>query len=69
MIRNIFQPTAAQPDPVAQLESFRYGWELFTARQHVTACHNAESRRGWYAALDAFAVATLPATSAEKMGF
>jgi hypothetical protein len=71
MNRNIFQPTTAQPasDLAWAFEQFKLGHDLFTAREHVTVCLNAQQRRGWYAALDAFAVATLPATSAQRLGF
>jgi hypothetical protein len=34
---------------------YRVGFELFIAGQPLTACHSADMRRGWWAALDASA--------------
>jgi hypothetical protein len=41
------------PSVQAQWESFQLGGDLFTAREPLTACRNAEQRRGWMAALKA----------------
>jgi len=48
--------TAVKPAPdssVAAWESFRLGQDFFTAREPMSACRNAEQRRGYMAALSA----------------
>lgn len=42
-------------EPVWQLEQFRLGWDIFTARESLSACKTHEQYRGWWAALNAAA--------------
>lgn len=53
----------------AQFESFKFGYDLFSAREPMARCRNSEQQRGWMAALRSEAVATLPANSADRLGF
>lgn len=50
-------------------EQFRYGYDLFIAKEPVTNCQNIQQRRGWWAALEAASVASLPANCADRLGF
>lgn len=54
---------------LARWDQFRFGWDIFTAREPLTRCSTDEQRRGWLAALNAAAVATLPANCADRLGF
>lgn len=54
---------------LARWDQFRFGWDIFTAREPLTRCSTDEQRRGWLAALNSEAIAQLPATSVEKLGF
>lgn len=54
---------------LARWESYRYGADLYAAREPLSRCHNAESRRGWWDSLNAEALASLPANCVEKLGF
>lgn len=53
----------------AQFAAFQVGYDRFTAREPMSACRNSEQQRGWMAALRSEAVATLPANSADRLGF
>lgn len=54
---------------LAAFEQFQHGWDVYKAKQPVTACQNMQQQRGWFAANSAEAAATLPATSADRLGF
>lgn len=56
-------------DLVAAYESHRLGWDLFTAREPLSRCQNFQQRAGWLSALNACAVASMPVTCADHLGF
>jgi hypothetical protein len=41
----------------ARYESYKFGWDIFTAREPLSNCRNDEQRRGWGAACYAQAAA------------
>lgn len=40
---------------VARWESYKYGWDIFTAGEPLERCQNAQQRNGWWNALNAAA--------------
>lgn len=54
---------------LADWEQFKFGFDRHTAGQPIFACTSDEQRRGWCAALRDEAVANLPATCADRLGF
>lgn len=54
---------------LAQWESYKFGADLHRAGEPLERCLNAEQRRGWWDSVKAQAVATLPANSADRLGF
>lgn len=61
--------TTFEPSIMQRWEQYRLGWDYATAKEPYTHCRNAEQRRGYLDACKSEAVATLPANSADRLGF
>lgn len=64
----IINPAPAQPSLLWRWEQFRFGCDLFAAREPLTACCNDEQRRGWLSACSVEAEAMTPGY-AQKVGW